>query len=146
MSRSIAVIREEFIEQVGLIAQAELLPRIAGRLMGLLIFDGKEYSFSELAEALQVSRGSISSSVSLLTAMGVIERTAKPGDRQDYFKLSEDPYNTFFQRALRRAEKAHKTIQETRNAVPKDKREIRGRLKEYENFYTALMKALDSTS
>lgn len=146
LSRSINSIREDFIEKVGLIAQAEALPRIAGRIMGLLIFDGKEFSFSEIAKELQVSRGSVSSSVSLLTAMGVLERTAKPGDRQDYFKLSDDPYNTFFNRALGRAQKAHKSIQETRDAVPKEKREIRSRLKEYEVFYTTLMKALDNTT
>lgn len=144
MSRSIAAVREQFIEQCGLIAQAEALPRIAGRILGLMVFDGKDYSFSEIAEELQISRGSVSSSVSLLTAMGVIERTAKPGDRQDYFRLSEDPYTTFFARARNRAERAHKTIQETREAVPKDKREIRGRLKEYETFYATLIKALDS--
>jgi len=147
LSRSpLKTAREEFIEQVGLIVQAEALPRIAGRVMGLLIFDGKEYSFSEIATELKVSRGSVSSSVSLLTAMGVIERTAKPGDRQDYFKLSDDPYTTFFHRAVGRARKAHKSIQVSRDAVPKDKREIRSRLKEYENFYTTLIKALDSAT
>lgn len=146
MGRSIASVREEFIEQVGLIAQAEALPRIAGRLMGMMIFDGKDYSFSEIAEELRISRGSVSSSVSLLGAMGVIEKTAKPGDRQDYFRLSDDPYTTFFNRALKRAEKAHKSIQETHNAVSSDKPEIRKRLKEYETFYTTLIKALDEAT
>jgi len=146
LSRSIALVREEFIEQVGLIAQAEALPRIAGRVMGLMIFDGKEFSFSEIAEELQISRGSVSSSVSLLTAMGVIERTAKPGDRQDYFKLGEDPYTTFFNRAVTRARRAHKSIQETRDSVPVEQREVRSRLKEYELFYRALIKALDGAT
>lgn len=146
LGRSIASVREEFIERVGLIAQAEALPKIAGRVMGMMIFDGKDYSFSEIAEELDISRGSVSSSVSLLTAMGVIERTSKPGDRQDYFRLGEDPYTTFFNRALSRAERAHKSIQETRNSVPSDKREIRSRLKEYEKFYTTLIKALDGAT
>lgn len=146
MSRSIASVREDFIEQVGQIAQAEALPRIAGRVMGMMIFDGKDYSFSQIAEELNISRGSVSSSVSLLTAMGVLERTTKPGDRQDYFKLSDDPYTTFFNRALKRAEKAHKSIQETRNLIATDKPEIRSRLEEYEKFYTTLIKALDDAT
>ncbi len=146
LGRSITTVRKEFIEQVGLIAQAEALPKIAGRVMGMLIFDGKDYSFSEIAEELDISRGSVSSSVSLLTAMGVIERTSKPGDRQDYFKLSDDPYTTFFNRALKRAEKAHQSIQQTRQSVPADKKEIRRRLKEYEKFYTTLMQALDGAA
>lgn len=146
MNRSVASIRKEFIEQVGLIAQAEALPPIAGRVMGMMIFDGKDYSFSQIAEELEISRGSVSSSVSLLTAMGVLERSTLPGDRQDYFKLSDDPYTTFFKRALKRAEKAHQSIQETRNAVAEDERGIRARLEEYESFYTTLIKALDEAT
>jgi len=48
--------RLEFIELVGRIVQAEGLPRNAGRLLGLLIFDGGQISFGDLAEILQISR------------------------------------------------------------------------------------------
>jgi DNA-binding transcriptional regulator GbsR (MarR family) len=60
---SIDAIRSEFIEKTGLISQAEGLPRIAGRVFGLLIFDGDMVSFGDLATRLQVSRASISTSI-----------------------------------------------------------------------------------
>ena len=60
--------------------------------MGLMIFDGKAYSFGDLAIELQVSRGSVSTNARLLEQMGIIERVAKAGDRQDYFQLADDPY------------------------------------------------------
>jgi len=67
--------RLEFIELVGRIVQAEGLPRNAGRLLGLLIFDGGQISFGDLAEILQISRGSVSSSSRMLEEFGLIRRT-----------------------------------------------------------------------
>ena len=51
---------ERFIEGFGLLMQQDGLPRIAGRMLALFIVEGGPFSFSELAEKLQVSRGSIS--------------------------------------------------------------------------------------
>jgi DNA-binding transcriptional regulator GbsR (MarR family) len=70
---------EQFIERVGLIAQVDGLPRIAGRIMGLLVIYGGPFSFAEIAKRLQVSRGSISTNRRLLENLGVIERVARPG-------------------------------------------------------------------
>ena len=90
MSREFARIREQFIEQIGLVAQGEGMPRIAGRLMGLMVFDGKPRSFGELATELKVSRGSISTNARMLEERGIIERLGIAGDRQDYFPLAEN--------------------------------------------------------
>ena len=77
--------RADFIEKIGVIAQTEGLPRIAGRVLAMLLYDGERVSFGQLAEALQVSRGSVSSSVRMLESQQLIKRVAKAGDRQDYF-------------------------------------------------------------
>ena len=98
-------VRERFIEQMGIIAQGDGVPRIAGRMMGLMIFDGRPYSFSELATELQVSRGSVSTNARILEQMGIIERTAVPGERQDYFQLADSPYEAVLSGALARARK-----------------------------------------
>ena len=79
MAKNEHTVSENFIERMGMIAQADGLPRIAGRIMGLIILEGGPYSFGELAKRLSVSRGSISTNTRLLENMGVIERTAKPG-------------------------------------------------------------------
>ena len=66
-------VRAEFIEKIGVIAQSEGLPRIAGRVLAMLLYDGEKVSFGQLADALQVSRGSISSGVRMLESQQLIE-------------------------------------------------------------------------
>ncbi len=39
---------DEFVERFGLIAQAQGLSRIAGRIMGLIIIEGGPISFGDL--------------------------------------------------------------------------------------------------
>jgi DNA-binding transcriptional regulator GbsR (MarR family) len=81
-----------FIEQLGLNAQADGLPRIAGRMMGYLLVNGEACSLSALADELQVSRGSISTNARLLASQGMIERVAVAGERQDYYQIVDEPY------------------------------------------------------
>ncbi len=82
---------ERFIEGMGLALEEDRLPRIAGRLVGLLILSPQPLRFDHLAERLRVSRGSISTNTRLLENMSVIERVTRPGDRRDYFQINEQP-------------------------------------------------------
>ena len=107
----------DFIERMGLNAQADGMPRIAGRIMGLMVLDGGPLAFGELAERLQVSRGSISTNVRLLEGMGVIERVAKPGDRSDYFRLADEPYRALIAGVRERAVRGERAAREARDAL-----------------------------
>lgn len=78
---------QEFMETMGMEFQNEGLPRIAGRLYGLLLLEGGPFSFSELAERLEVSRASVSTNARMLATQGLIERVAVPGDRQDHYAI-----------------------------------------------------------
>ena len=143
MNKKVDAVRERFIEDQGLRSQGDGLPRIAGRMLGLLIFEGRAFSFSELAVELQVSRGSISTNARLLEALGAIERTTVPGDRQDYFQLSEDPYSRILDGALDRAEKSRRAIEKYRKALPATgSAGPRRRLQDYESFYATVVAAL----
>ena len=87
-------LREEFVEKMGLIFQADGMPRIAGRILGLLVFEGRAFSFAELAETLGVSRGSISTNARILSDKGMIERVGMPADRQDYYQFTEESFES----------------------------------------------------
>ena len=100
----------DFVEGMGLILQGDGMPRIAGRLMGLFVLHGGPFSFAELAQRLAVSRGSVSTNTRLLEDLGVIERVAIRGERQDYFRLASDPYAEIIERKRTRSIRAREAI------------------------------------
>jgi DNA-binding transcriptional regulator GbsR (MarR family) len=80
-----------FIEEVGVFFENNGLPRMSGRMFGwLLIADPPYQSPSDIAAVLMASKGSVSSTIRLLTQMGMIERYVIPGERHDHFRLCED--------------------------------------------------------
>jgi DNA-binding transcriptional regulator GbsR (MarR family) len=110
---SISEKERSFIEEVGLVFEQTGLPRMAGRLFGwLLIADPPYQSPSELAEVLQASKGSISTTVRLLTQSGFIERYVIPGSRHDYFRLPEDAIKKVIRHGLDQEIKMFKSLSE----------------------------------
>lgn len=128
---------QSFIESMGLSAQADGLPRIAGRMWGFFIIYGGPCSFAELAEKLQVSRGSISTNARILRDLGFIERVTRPGDRQDYYRLAEEPYDRLLQGYVQRMRKTIAKVEQAQNELPDDWRDAQHRLAEMHHFYQA---------
>ena len=135
---------DNFVEQLGLIVQADGLPRIAGRILGLMVIHGGPYSFSELSVQLKVSRGSISTNTRLLENLGVIERTTKAGERQDYFKLHANPYIELIRGLQNRMKKASLIVAETKQQLPSDNVAMQQRLDDLCYFYQSFIDATDS--
>lgn len=126
----------EFVEEMGLIFQAEGLPRIAGRIFGRLVLCGGPFSLSDLALHLKASRGSISTNTRLLENIGLIERTGVAGDRQGYYRLAPDPYTRLLEGSIQRITKAHETVRRAQQRVPKGQTAAHGRLEELGDFYS----------
>jgi DNA-binding transcriptional regulator GbsR (MarR family) len=77
-----------FVEDIGLFFEQMGLPRMAGRIIGvLLISDPPVQSLTELAESLQASKSAISSATRLLLEADLIERVAGPVSRQEYYRF-----------------------------------------------------------
>ncbi len=126
---------EEFVERLGLVARADGLPSIAGRIMALLVIHGGPFSFADLAQHLKVSRGSISTNTRLLENLGVIERVARLGDRQDYFQLRPQPYKELLRGSLTRLYKAHEVVADAQRKLPNDWNDAQARLADLGAFY-----------
>lgn len=133
-------VRDDFIERVSSIAQEEGFSRIAGRIFGYLLYEGGDHSFAELAEELEVSRGSISTNVRILTERGVIERVGKPGDRQLWYRAGTDAHAAVLLNASRRAARARRSIEKTIREMPRGPQ--RKRIKAYAAFYGAVEQGL----
>lgn len=132
-----------FIEEVGVVFEQTGIPRMAGRLFGwLLISDPPYQSPSQLAEALRASKGSISTSIRLLTQMGFIERHVIPGSRHDNFRLPGDAIKKIIRHGLEQEIKMFRELSERglelTKAIPAKRKAW---LKEMQSRYTYLEKA-----
>jgi DNA-binding transcriptional regulator GbsR (MarR family) len=80
----------ELVERFGLQFEQDGLPRIAGRMLGLLMVSAEPRTLEDLAEELKASRTSANTNARLLERMGAVERTTRPGDRRDYYRIVEN--------------------------------------------------------
>jgi hypothetical protein len=78
----------KFVEGMGMYFETSGVPRIGGRILGLLMVAHGPLSAESLASTLKVSRGSVSTNFRLLIASGLIEKVSLPGDRTTYFVFS----------------------------------------------------------
>ena len=93
---------EEFIEMMGRHFEEEGTARIAGRLVGMLMLTEAPASLDELAERLQVSKGSVSLNARLLEDWGIAERITRPGDRRDFYRIAPDVSTRLLERQIAR--------------------------------------------
>jgi len=135
---------DDFIEGLGRSVQQDGLPRIAGRMLALLIVYGGPFSFAELARRLRVSRGSISTNARMLRELGLIERVSMPGDRRDYYRMSDTPYARLLQGYLQRLHERINLVAELHRALPRNWRNSRQRLRGLQYFYRAALEATET--
>ncbi len=90
----------EFVENMGLHYESYGVPRIGGRILGLLLVTPRPISSEEMAEALQVSRSSISTNLRTLLLTGLVEKVSLPGERVDFFEFAEDAWENALQLRL----------------------------------------------
>ncbi len=124
-----------FIEQMGIHAQGDGVPRIAGRIMGYFIVYGGPVSFAQLAQELQVSRASVSTNVRTLTDLGMIDKVARPGDRQDYYQLANNPYLRMIETYLLRMRAMQDLLQKADDTIPANMHSTHSRLAQMRHFF-----------
>jgi len=86
----------QFIENMGLHFEDYEVSRIGGRMIGLMMLATGPLSSEDMAEALQVSRSSISTNLKTLLSDDLVEKVSLPGDRVDYYVIEPD----FWQKIL----------------------------------------------
>lgn len=77
------------MEDVALHFEESGLPRIAGRILGLLLVcDPPHRSAQELADQLGASKASISTMTRLLLSGVILEKVGLPGERATYYRTA----------------------------------------------------------
>lgn len=131
-----------FIESMGLALEADGLPRIAGRIFGLLLVSEEAQSLDDLAAELRVSKASVSTNTRLLEQRGVLEQVSRPADRRDYYRVPRDLFSHTMAPRLARWQRFHEAIGVARTSLPIKSAEVRERLEEYEEAYVYMSQVI----
>lgn len=134
---------DRFIEEMGVITQQDGGPRIAGRIFGLLVTEGRELSLHQLSERLGVSRASVSTNARLLANKGLLRLTTHAGDRQDYYELAPGTYLHMLEQVAERMEKYAKIIGACAQQIESESEEVAQRVADLSNFYDRSAQFMD---
>jgi len=87
MAKTIEDIRNDLIHVIGEKAEKFGFSRIAGQLEGLLLFTNQPMSLDEMAERLEVSKGSVSMNIRLLERWKVVRKVYHRGARKNFYEI-----------------------------------------------------------
>ena len=132
------------IENFGLFFETEGMPRIAGRMIGYLLVHPGPYTLDELAEALEVSKASISTNARLLESKNVVTRSTKPGDRRDFYSIADDHWLQQFTAIQARFMKMREVMANAYRSLPMDNEFARRRVKAGEKFFEFMMEDFEN--
>ncbi len=134
-----SALRAEFVEDFGIALEDLGLPRMAGRLLGhLLVCEPAEQSSRQIAEALQASKGSVSSTTRLLIDYGIVDRAARPGERIDYFRIRPGVWTKIMRLRLAHAARIHEVAERGIRLLPPADLAGYARIEELHDFYQFL--------
>jgi DNA-binding transcriptional regulator GbsR (MarR family) len=126
-----------FIEDIGLFFEQMGLPRMAGRVMGvLLISDPPAQSLTELAEALQASKSAVSTAARLLVEAGLIEQVPSPIPRRDYFRFKPGGWMLFIRQRFEVITALHQITERGLGLLQEKNTNLQERLQEAHDLFS----------
>jgi DNA-binding transcriptional regulator GbsR (MarR family) len=130
---------QHFVEDISLYFEQMGLPRMAGRVLGvLLISDPLEQSLNDLCEVLQAGKSSISTTTRLLIQMGLIERVPSPVPRRLYFRFTPGGWVTFMRMRLRLMASLHQIAERGLELLQDKEPALRARLQEAHDMFSLI--------
>ena len=87
MAKTIEDIRNDFIHIVGEKTEKFGFSRIAGQLEGLLLLSNQPMSLDEMAERLEVSKGSVSTNIRFLERFKIVRKVYNKGARKNFYEI-----------------------------------------------------------
>jgi DNA-binding transcriptional regulator GbsR (MarR family) len=135
--------KKHFIEDISLYFEQMGLPRMAGRILGvLLIADPPEQSLNDLCEVLQASKSAISTTTRLLTEMGLIERVPSAKPREAAFQFKGGGWLVFMRMRLRLMASLHQIAERGLELLEDEPPALRERLQEAHDMFSLIEQEL----
>jgi DNA-binding transcriptional regulator GbsR (MarR family) len=128
---------------MGLAFESDGFTRIGGRLFGHLLLADRPLSLDELADALGASKASVSTDARRLLDKGVVERSGRPGDRRDYWKIAPDFFASLMQHRVERWRRLDALVGELKRRAPVSSPAVRARLRYMEDVYAYIAGRVD---
>jgi DNA-binding transcriptional regulator GbsR (MarR family) len=126
-----------FIEDIGLYFEHLGLPRMAGRILGvLLISESPAQSITDIGEKLNASKSSISIMARLLLEVGLIERVPSPIPRRDYFRFKPGGWILYMRQWLELMSGLHVIAERGLILMENRPAELRERLQEAHDMFS----------
>lgn len=126
-----------FIEDIALFFERMGMPRMAGRILGvLLIADAPAQSISEIGEKLNASKSSVSIMARLLVENGLIERVATSVPRRDYYRFKEGGWVLYMRQWLALMRELHKIAERGLAMMDEKPAELKERLLEAHDLFS----------
>ena len=115
------LIKKDFIQDFGEAYHIFGLPRLMGRVVGLLLHADKPLSLDSITKELNVSKGPVSQILKRLRDHNQVQRIWVPSDRKDYYAAHQDIFENSFihhmkmmEQNLLIAKKYHQMIKDDR--------------------------------
>jgi DNA-binding transcriptional regulator GbsR (MarR family) len=126
-----------FIEDIGLFFEQMGMPRMAGRILGvLLIADPPAQSITDIAATLIASKSSVSTMARLLVEDGLIERVAAPVPRRDYYRFKPGGWILYMRRWLSLMSELHRITERGMLLLADKPPEMQQRLQEAHDLFS----------
>jgi DNA-binding transcriptional regulator GbsR (MarR family) len=125
----------QFAEEMGIFFEKVGFPRMAGRIWGwLLICDPPVQTAAQISEALQASRGSVSTMTRLLRLWGV-ERIGVPGTRGGFYRIQSGAFVQLLRTEMQIFSEVRALSERGLEVLENEPPEVRKRLKEGRDLF-----------
>lgn len=133
---------ERVVEQLGLQFEADGMPRIAGRILGYLLLSAEPRCLDRLSEDLLISKTSASTNARFLVRMGALERTGRPGDRRDFYRVSPTLHVRILAHRMDRIRSLLRVMSEARGSSAADVAGVKERLDLFTHFFEHMLEVV----
>jgi DNA-binding transcriptional regulator GbsR (MarR family) len=128
-----------FVEDIGLFFEQMGLPRMAGRILGvLLISDPEAQSIPDLAQSLKASKSAISTMTRLLSEVGLIERVASPIPRRVYYRFTPGGWILYVRHWIDLMSELHQITERGLILMKEKPADLQARLEEAHELFSLL--------
>ncbi len=130
-----------YVEDVALHFEQAGVSRTAGRIFGwLLISDPPHQTMNDLVDGLQVSKSSVSTAARYLMQIGLIQRFSLPGERRDYYRVTEGVWQNTMHQQNSQVIQFRKLAEQGLALLADQPAERQNRLQEMRDFYAFVEK------